>query len=166
MQRRLIYSLITQLRTDTWKCVYFLTTGHIKGCSKSVLYPKLTMANDRWGQYLFQPALSKCSHKASGLYTPSMSACTESCVVVLMQQVLSDAAWSSLCVCVCVCVVVCACFRVCICVCVCCVGVMLQSSVISLYKAVCVQLFSILQAKCSGANTVNYLSSRSFKILC
>jgi len=57
-------------------------------------------------------------------------------------------------VCVCVCVYVCVLF-----------GEMLQSSDIFLYKAVGVQLFSILQAKCSDANTVNYLSSRSFKIL-
>jgi len=66
-----------------------------------------------------------------------------------------------------VCVFVCACFRVYVYVCVCVLcGVILQSSDISLDKAVGVQLFSIPQAKCSDANTVNYLSSRSFKILC
>ena len=92
-------------------------------CSKSKLYPKITMTNDRLGQYLYQQVLSKCSHKASGSYMLSMSACSEGCGVLLMEQVLSDAAWSSLCVCVCVCV--CACFRlyiyiyICMCVCVC-----------------------------------------------
>ena len=59
---------------------------------------------------------------------------------------------------------VCICVCVCVCVCVLC-GVMLQSSDISLDKAVGVQFF-IPQAKCSDANTVNYLSSLSFKILC